>query len=63
MIEGLKLKGRFTGTLVKENGDVEVFCKDNLVVNAGVDFVFWGIIRTGLGYQCRCAGCACACRC
>lgn len=40
MIENLKLKGRFTGTLIRENGDVEVFAKDNLVTKAGVDFVF-----------------------
>ena len=53
MIEGLKLKGRFTGTLIKENGDVEVFSKDNLVVKAGIDFVFdtvFGVGATHMNY-------------
>lgn len=40
MFENIKLKGKYTGTLIKENGDVESFTKDNLVVKAGVDFVF-----------------------
>ena len=51
MIEGLKLKGRFTGTLVKENGDVEVFCKDNLVVKAGIDFIFNLVFGAGTGHM------------
>lgn len=51
MIEGLKLTGKFTGTLLKENGDVEVFCKDNLVVSAGVDFVFNTVFGANSGHM------------
>ena len=51
MIEGLKLKGRFTGTLIKENGDVELFTKDNLVVKAGIDFVFNTIFGANSGHM------------
>lgn len=37
--EALKLKGSFTATLKKANGDVEVLHKDNLILNAGFDFI------------------------
>lgn len=37
--EALKLKGTFIAALRKANGDVEVRRKDNLILNAGFDFV------------------------
>lgn len=37
--DGLKFKGSLTLTLQKANGDVEVVRKDNIIVNAGFDFI------------------------
>ena len=51
MIDNIKLKGRFTGTLIRENGDVEVFTKDNLVVKAGIDFVFNTVFGSNSGHM------------
>lgn len=35
----LKLKGAMIATLKRSNGDVEVFRKDNLILNVGFDFI------------------------
>lgn len=35
----LNLKGTLTMVLQKENGDVETFQKDNIIVNGGFDFI------------------------
>lgn len=35
----LKLKGAMVATLKHANGDIEVFRKDNLILNAGFDFI------------------------
>lgn len=38
-IEALKLKGLMTATLYKEDGTVEVYQRDNIIVNVGFDFI------------------------
>lgn len=37
--EGMQLKGSLIAVLTKENGDVEVRRKDNMILNAGFDFI------------------------
>lgn len=37
--ENFQIKGAFTATLKKANGDVEVTRKDNLILNGGFDFI------------------------
>lgn len=38
-LDTLKLKGTMTAVLVKEDGGVETFYKDNIIVNVGFDFI------------------------
>lgn len=38
-ISGLKMHGAMTAVLQRENGDVEVTQKDNIIVNGGFDFI------------------------
>lgn len=34
-----KIKGSMTNTLTKENGDIETYFKDNIIVSTGFDFI------------------------
>lgn len=38
-LDQMKLHGSMEAVLVRENGDVEVTRKDNIIVNAGFDFI------------------------
>ncbi len=42
-----KLKGAMTAVLVKDDGSVETFHKNNIIVNAGFDFVSAAIGNSG----------------
>lgn len=48
-IDEFHLKGSLTMTLVKENGDVEVTHKDNIIVNGGFDFICDALGLAGRG--------------
>lgn len=37
--EGLSAHGSFVGTLIRADGTVEVFRKDNLILNSGIDAI------------------------
>lgn len=37
--ENIGVHGAFVGTLIKADGTVKVFCKDNLILNGGIDAV------------------------
>lgn len=39
MSETIKLKGRLLATLKKENGELETIEKDNIILNAGFDYI------------------------
>lgn len=45
----LHLKGTLTMVLQKENGDVETFQKDNIIVNGGFDFICDAIANASRG--------------
>lgn len=38
-LDTLKLKGTMTAVLTKEDGSIETFYKDNIIVNVGFDFI------------------------
>ena len=46
MKDSMSLVGEFTGTLIKDDGSVEVVHKHNLVVNAGLLFAIQSIFAT-----------------
>lgn len=47
-----KLKGSMTAVLVKEDGSVQTFHKDNIIVNAGFDFIAAAIGNAGARPAC-----------
>lgn len=44
--DGFKMHGAMTATLIKEDGSVETFHKDNIIVNVGFDFISDAIGRS-----------------
>lgn len=48
----LKLKGTMTAVLTKEDGSVETFYKDNIIVNVGFDFIAAAIGNSGARPAC-----------
>lgn len=49
MEQGMKLHGAMRAVLTRENGEVEVVEKDNIIVNAGFDFICDAINSSGRG--------------
>ncbi len=37
--EAMGVHGAFVGTLIKADGTVQTFCKDNLILNSGIDAI------------------------
>lgn len=37
--ESIGVHGEFVGTLIKADGTVQTFCKDNLILNSGIDAI------------------------
>ena len=37
--ENMGVHGAFVGTLIKADGTVQTFCKDNLILNSGIDAI------------------------